>query len=153
MKRRISSMYSPIMKLLPVPLCAGVVILILMSILHGTLQLFPDGVTMLAITLAALGFFSWYSSRLKFVGLDDGNLYVSGLLKSAAISISEVDEAHYSRSLGLVFVRLKAPSAFGSSIAFMPKLGAGMLAMSGSRSVVEELRDLAKKASTHGSAI
>ena len=141
------------MKLLPVPLIAGVVVLILMSILHRTLQLFPAGVTVSAITLAALGFFSWYSSGLKFVGLDDGNLYVSGLLKGGAIPISEVKEVRYSGALGLVFVRLKSVSAFGSTIAFMPKLGAGILAMSGSRSVVEELRDLAKKSSTHGSAI
>jgi hypothetical protein len=153
MKRRISSLYTLIMKLLPVPLIAGVVVLILVSIAYDTLRLLPDGLMALAFPLAALGFFSWYSVRLKFVGLDDESLYVSGLLKGTVIPISEVEEVHYSGGVGLVFVSLKSPSVFGNTIAFMPTLGAGILAMLGSRSVVEELRDLAKKASTHGSAI
>jgi hypothetical protein len=153
MNRRISSMYTLIMKLLPVPLIAGVVVLILMSIVYDTVTLFPDGVMVLAFSLAALGFFSWYSSRLKFVSLDDDNLYVSGLFKVVAIPVSEVETVHYSGGVGLVMVRLKSPSPFGNTIAFMPTLGAGILAMLGSRSVVEELRDLAKKESTHGSAI
>ena len=135
------------------PLIAGVVVLILVSIAYGTLAVFPDGLMALAFPLAALGFFSWYSGRLKFVELDDENLYVSGFLKGAVIPLSEVEDVHYSGGVGLVFVRLESPSALGSTIAFMPKLGAGFLALLGSRSVVEELRDLAKKASTHGSAI
>jgi hypothetical protein len=130
-----------------------VVVLILMSIVYGTLTLFPEGVMVLAFPLAALGFFTWYSSRLKFVSLDEDNLYVSGLFKVAPIPVSEVEKVHYSGGFGLVMVRLKSPSPFGNTIAFMPTLGAGILAMMGSRSVVEELRDLAKKASTHGSAI
>ena len=141
------------MKLLPVPLIAGVVVLILMSILHHTLTLFPDGVTVLVFTLAALAFFSWYSSRLKFVSLDDDNLYVFGLVKGGAIPVSEVEEVQFSRGVGLVFVRLKSRSDFGYTFAFMPTLGAGILAMLGSCAVVEELRDLAKKTATHGSAI
>jgi hypothetical protein len=153
MKRRISSMYTLIMKLLPMPLIAGVVVLILVSIAYDTLRLLPDGLMALVFPLAALGFFSWYSGRLKFVDLDDENLYVSGLLKRAVIPISEVEEVHYSGAVGLVFVRLKSSSEFGYTIAFMPTLGAGILAMFGSRSVVDELRDLAKKASTPGSAI
>lgn len=149
MKRRISSKYTPLVKLLPVPLIAGGVVLILMSILHHTLPLFPDGVTVLVFTLAALAFFSWYSSRLKFVSLDDDKLYVSGWLKGGAIPVSEVEKLHYSGGVGLVFVRLKSPSAFGYTIAFKPTFGAGILAALGSRSVVEELRELAEKASTH----
>jgi hypothetical protein len=133
------------MKLLPVPLIAGVVVLILVSIAYDTLTLLPDGLMALLFPLAALGFFSWYSGRLKFVGLDDDNLYVSGLLKGAVIPISEVQEVHYSGGVGLVFVRLRSPSAFGNTIAFMPTLGAAILAMLGLRSVVDELRDLAKK--------
>jgi hypothetical protein len=148
MRRRISSSWTPLMKLLTVPVIAVVVVLILTSMLRHSLTLFPDGVTGLAFTLAALGFFLWYSSRLKFVSLDHDHLYVSGLLKRCAIPISDMDGVHYSGSVGLVFIRLKSPSEFGYTIAFMPTLGAGILAKLGSRSVVEELRDLATKATT-----
>jgi hypothetical protein len=142
-------MYTLVMKLLPVPTIAAVVVLILVSILYRTLTLVPDGVTLLAFTLAALVFFWWYARRLKFVSLDDDNLHVSDLLKGSAIPISEVENVYYSPGVGLVVVRLKSVSAFGSTIAFMPTLGAGILMMLGSSSIVEELRGLAKKASSH----
>src|SRR4029079_13086835 len=152
-RQRISSLNTLMMKLLPLPPMAGVGVLILMSIVNKTLRLFPEGMMVLCFSLAALVFFSWYSSRLKFVSLEGDNLYVSGLLKAAAIPVSEVARVHYSKGLGLVFVRLKSPSAFGNSISFMPTLGAGVLAMFDSPSVVEELRDLALQASNGGSAI
>lgn len=141
-------MYTLVMKLLPVPLIAAVVVLILVSILYRTLTLVPDGVTLLAFTLVALVFFWWYARRLKFVSLDDDSLHVSDLLKGSAIPISEVENVYYS-GVGLVVVRLKSASAFGSKIAFMPTLGAGIHMMLGSSSIVEELRGLAKKASSH----
>jgi hypothetical protein len=141
-------MYTPFMKIVPVPFIAGATVLILVAILSDTRPLFPDGVTMLGITLAGLAFFSWYSSRLKFVNVDNDNLYVSGWLKGSAIPLSEVNDVYYSAGVGLVFVRLKSPSTFGHTIAFMPTLGSLILSTLGSHSVVEELRGLAKKAST-----
>ena len=142
------------MKLLPVPLISGVILLILLSIVHDTLKLLPDGLIVLGFTLAALGFFLWYSSRLKFVSHDGQNLYVSGLLKGIEVPISEVQEVRHSGPIGLVLVRLKSPSIFGNTIAFMPTLGASLLAMFHSRSVAEELRELViKAASTREGAI
>jgi hypothetical protein len=57
-------------------------------------------------------------------------------------------QGNQSHRHSLVLVRLKSQSEFGCTIAFMPTLGAGILTTLGSESVVEELRDLAKKAST-----
>lgn len=123
-------------------------VLIMMGILARTLPLFPDGLFLLGFTFAALVFFSWRSSRLKFVRVDSDTLYVADWLRRSAIPLSEVEHVYYSGGVGLVFVRLKSPSDFGCKIAFMPTFGASILSMWGSPSVVEELRDLAKKTST-----
>lgn len=137
------------MKMLPVTLLVGAVVLTLLGIGSRTLTLIPDGVMLLAFILTALVFFLWYARRLKFVRLNDQELYISDFFKRGAIPISEVQSVNYSGVIGLVVVRLKSPSVFGSTIAFMPTFGAGILAASGSRSIVEELRDLAKKASSN----
>ena len=141
MNRRISSTYTIVMKLLPVPLMVGALVLTLMGIGSRTLTLFPDGVIVLAFILSALVFFLWYARRLKFVRLNDQELYISDLFKRGVIPISEVQYVGYSGVIGLVVVRLKSPSVFGSTIAFMPTFGTGILAALGSRSIVEELRD------------
>ncbi|HKR60506.1 MAG TPA: hypothetical protein VJS64_12295 [Pyrinomonadaceae bacterium] len=120
--------------------------LMLISILGQTLKLFPDGVMLLAFGLVVLIYFSWYSIRIKFVRLDNHTLYVFGWFKVIAIPLSEVAHAYYS-GVGLVFVRLRTPSDFGSTIAFMPTFGASILSILGSPSIAEELRDLAKQAS------
>jgi hypothetical protein len=143
MKRRISSLYTPLMKLLPVPFIMGVLVLIVISILGHKLPVFPDGLIALSFTLAVLGFFSWHSSRLKFVGLDDDNLYVSGWFTGSVIPLSEVEDVYYFGGVGLVFVRLKSESYFGYTIAFMPTWGLYI----NSHPIVEELRGLAKEAS------
>jgi len=134
------------MKLLPLPL-AGAVVLIIVGLLTRALPLFPDGLFVLGFTLAALVFFSWRSSLLKFVRVDSDTLYVFDWFKRIAIPLSEIEHVYYSGGVGLVFVRLKSPSDFGSKIAFMPTFGASMFSMLGSASVAEELRELVKKAS------
>jgi hypothetical protein len=149
MRRRIYSLYTPLMKVIIVPIVGPVVVLILVSILNGSLPLFPDGAIVTVLSLAVLGFFAWHFGRMKSVDVDDDNLYVATWFKGVAIPLSQVEYVYYSPIVGLVFVHLKSPSQFGSTIAFMPTLGAGLLSMLGSRSIAEELRDLAKKASTH----
>ncbi len=146
MTRRISSLNTALAKLLPLPL-AGAVILVIAGLLTHALALFPDGLFVLGFTLAALVFFSWRSSLLKFVRVDDDTLYVFDWFKRIAIPLSEVDDVNYSGGIGLVFVRFKSPSDFGSKIAFMPTFGASIFSMLGSGSVAEELRELVKKAS------
>ncbi len=121
--------------------------LIVMGMIARTLA-YPDGGILLALTLAALIFFSWLSIRLKFVRVDHNTLYVLGWFKRSAIPLTEIEQVHYSGGVGLVFVRLKSASDFGRTIAFMPTFGARTLSMLGSRSIAEELRDLAKSAST-----
>jgi tellurite resistance protein TehA-like permease len=149
MNRRVSSTYTLLMKLLPMPLMVAAVVLTLIGIGSRTLTLFPDGVILLALILSALVFFLWYARHLKFVSLNDQELYISDLFKRGTIPISEVQNVYYSGVVGLVVVRLKSPTVFGSTITFMPTFGAGLLAALGSRSIVEELRDLAKKASSN----
>jgi hypothetical protein len=143
MKRRISSLYTPLMKILPVPLITGVLVLIVISLLRHTLPVFPDGLIVLTIVLAALAFFSWHSSRLKFVHMDDDNLYVSGWLTVSTIPLSEVEYVYYHGGGGMVVVRLKSESYFGQTIAFMPTWGL----YNKSHPIVDELRELATKTS------
>ena len=149
MKRRISSLYTPVMKLVPVPVIGGALVLILVGVLGGGIPLFPDGTIVLLLVLTALGFFFWYSHRLKFVGIDTETLYVAGLFKRTEIPLSEVDYVSTSELVGLVNVRLKSPSCFGSTISFRPTLSDSVRSALGSPSIVDELRDLVARASVH----
>jgi len=149
MTRRISSLYTLVMKLVPVPVIVGAVVLVLIGIIGGGIPLFPDGSLVLLVLLPVLGFFFWHSWRLKFVGVDNENLYVSSCFKRTEIPLSEVDYISSSDVVGLVNVRLKSPSCFGSMISFRPTMGNTILSALGSPSVVDELRDLVTKASAH----
>ena len=104
------------MKLLPVPLLSAVIVLALLSIRGQSLPLFPGGVTVLGMALAALACFGWYSSRLRFVGVDTDTLYVSGWLKRSTIPVSEIGDVYYSGSAGLVYVRLKTCRSSGGRL-------------------------------------
>ena len=145
--QRISSHYTGIMKLIPVPLISAAVVFAALGIAGRTLPLFPDGALVLTFTLAALAFFTWHSYRLKFVTMDNDKLYVSGWFKHSAIPLSSVENIYYSAGVGLVFVRLKAPSVFGSTITFMPTLDSAIRSALKSPSIVDELKGLVKNAS------
>ena len=122
MTRRVSSLYTPVMKLVPVPAIAGAVVLILIGIIGGGIPLFPDGTLVLLFVLTALAFFFWHSRRLKFVRINNETLYVAGWFKRTEIPLSEVDCVFYSAVVGVVNVRLKSPSCFGTTISFSPTL-------------------------------
>src|SRR5713101_1197925 len=106
MTRRISSLYTPLMKILPVPMIAGAIVIILIGIIGGGIPLFPDGALALLFTLTTLVFFFWHSRRLKFVRVDHETLYVAGWFKCTEIPLSEVEYVFYSALVGLVNVRL-----------------------------------------------
>jgi hypothetical protein len=69
----------------------------------------------------ATAFFCWWGAKLKWVSVDDQNLYVSSLTKEISIQLAEVESVDDFQSG--VCVRLKADSEFGQSICFMAKLG------------------------------
>lgn len=75
------------------------------------------------MALAGLTFFSWHSSRLKIVAVDDENLYVSGWFTRSVITLSEIEYIYFSAGIGLVVVRSKSESHFSHTIAFMPTWG------------------------------
>ena len=115
---------------------------------------FSNGLFFLLMLLAAIAFFAWHSTRMKFANVDSDNLYVSGLFKSTTIPLTDIQYVHYSPGVGLVIVRLKSPSAFGSTIAFVPTWGNAMLALFGQRSIVEEWREMVNMAAARsGNAI
>ena len=151
--QRVSSLYTGIMKLIPVPLISAAAVFAALGIAGRTLPLFPDGAIVLTFTLAALAFFAWHSHRLKFVAVDNDQLYVSGWFKHSAIPLSNVESIYYSPGIGLVFVRFKSPSLFGPKIAFMPTLGAAIRSALKSPSIVDELRGLVEHATKSGNAI
>jgi|SRR5215813_5840142 len=151
--QRISSFYTGIMKLLPVPLMSLANIFAAVGIADHSLPLFPDGLTVLAFTVVALVFFAWHSYRLKFVAVDNDHLYVSGWFKHRAIPLSNVEQIYYSPGIGMVFIGLKSPSAFGRRIAFMPTIGSALRVVLKSPSVVDELRNLVAQASKSTDAI
>ena len=117
--------------------------------MDGGLPLFPGGMLVLFFTVTALGFFFWHSRQLKFVGVDNDTLYVAGWFKRTEIPLTEVDNIFFSTLVGLVNVRLKSPSCFGSTISFSPALSDSIFLALGSPSIVDELRDLVTKAGAH----
>jgi len=148
MRRRISSLYTLPMKIIPILFLAGLLILLSVGFYFDRTDFFPNGAFFLLMLLAALVFFAWHSTRMKFVSVDSDNLYASGYFKSMVVPLADIQYVHYSPGIGLVIVQLKSPSAFGSTIAFMPTWANGFLALFGQRSIVEELREMAKDAAT-----
>jgi hypothetical protein len=155
--QRVSSLYTGIMKILPVPLVAMATVFALLGIADHTLPAFPDGILVLTMTLGFLGCFLWGAYRLKFVAVDDNYLYVSGWLKHIAIPLSNIESIDYFLGIKfmarLIVVRLKSASEFGQTIYFMPTVGAAIRATLNAPSVVEELRQLVDKASNPAAAI
>jgi hypothetical protein len=155
--QRISSLYTGVMKLLPVPMLSLAAIFAIIGIADRSLPLFPDGLIVLTFTLAALAFFAWHSYQLKFVGVDTDHLYVSGWLKHAAVPLSNIENVDYFLGIRflakLIVVRLKSPTPFGATIYFMPTVGATIRASLNSPSVVDHLRRLVEHASKPPDAI
>jgi hypothetical protein len=131
------------MKMFPPPLLALLTILLSVGFYFDPTELFPDGAIGLLLLAAVTALFAWQSMRMKFVSVDSTNLYVAGYSKSVVIPLAAVKFVYYS---GLVIIQLKSPSPFGETIAFMPTWGNGVRLLFRSRSIVEELREMAKDA-------
>jgi hypothetical protein len=147
--KRISSLYTLPLKILPVPMTGSVCILIIVSAVIDAAQISADAAIGLAMSLAAFAFFGWYSNRIKFVSYD--NLYVSGLFQSVVIPLADVQNLYYSGVA--VVVPLKLPSLFGEKIIFVPTWFTSILLVFGSHSVIDGIRAMAKSASHSQSAI
>src|SRR2546423_1019509 len=126
MRRRISSLYTWPMKMLPAPFFVLLAILLGVGFYFDPSELFPDGAIGLLIFMVAMMLFAWHSGRVKFVSVDSDNLYVSGYRKSTVVPLGDIQFVHYSPGVGLVNVRLRSPSAFGSTITFMPTWANGL---------------------------
>jgi hypothetical protein len=108
----------------------------------------PLKILVVALILAWSLFFLWINSRLKFVGVDENNLYVSRLMREKAIPLSEIEDVSLT-TIGFVWVRVrfKSETEFGRQIFFMPKLVKAFLAsFQRYHPIVEELKNLAKVA-------
>jgi hypothetical protein len=151
MRRRISSLYTWPMKMLPAPFLGLVTILMSVGFYFDPTEFVPDGAIGLSMLVAATALFAWQSMRMKFVSIDSDNLYVTGYSKTAVITLATVNYVYYSYYPGLVIIQLKSPSPFGETIVFMPTWGNGVLAALGSRSIVEELREMARDAALRSS--
>ena len=134
------------MKIIPTPFLAALIVLLSVGFYFDREDFFPNGVFFLLMLFAALVFFGWHSMRIKFASIDSNNLYASGFFKSVIIPLTNIQYIHYSPGVGLVIVRLKSPSAFGSTICFMPTWANAMLALFRQRSIVEELREMVNAA-------
>ena len=129
--------------MIPVPFFALLTILLSAGFYFDPTDFLPDGAIGLLTLVVAMMFFAWHGGRMKYVSVDSDNLYVSGYRKSAVVPLSVIQYVHYSPALGVVILQLRSPSAFGSTIAFMPTWATAWLALLGQRSIVEELREMA----------
>jgi hypothetical protein len=131
------------MKMFPAPFLALLTILMSVGFYFDPTEFFPDGAMGLLMLLAATLLFAWQAMRMKFVSIDADNLYVAGYSKTAVIPLAAVKYVYYS---GMVIIQLESPSPFGETIAFLPMRGTGFLTFLRSRTIVEELREMAKDA-------
>ncbi|MGI8788313.1 MAG: hypothetical protein ACR2HG_11190 [Pyrinomonadaceae bacterium] len=91
-------------------------------------------------------FFLFVNYRLKFVSVDENNLYVSRLWRETAIPLSEIEDVRLT-TIGfiLVGVYFKSKTKFGKKIFFMPTLVKEFLSsFQRYHPVVDELKNLAK---------
>jgi len=78
----------------------------------------------LPITIAGAAAFSWFASRLKWVTLHGNVLVVSGLRRKIEVPLRDVETVSGSVLMNpeLVWLHLRHPTEFGSSIVFMPPI-------------------------------
>lgn len=105
----------------------------------------PLGMLYVALIVAWSLFFLFVNYRMKFVSVDENNLYVSRLMREKAIPLSEIEDVSLT-TIGFVWVRVrfKSETEFGKQIFFMPTLVKAFLtSRQRYHPVVEELRSLA----------
>lgn len=106
----------------------------------------PVKLLVVAVILVWSLFFLWINWRLKFVSVDENNLYVSRLLREQAIPLSEIEEV-FLTTIGMMWVgvRFKSKTEFGRKIFFMPELLKGIFyTFKRYHPIVEELKNLAQ---------
>lgn len=123
MKRKLSSKWT-----LPTKIFNFVVAVFpLVRLIAAYRELAPDTlpvkILVVALTTIWTLFFLFINYRLKFVGADENNLYVSRLFAEKIIPLSEIENVSLT-TIGFVWgrVRFKCETEFGRQIFFMPKL-------------------------------
>jgi hypothetical protein len=88
----------------------------------------------------------WYTSRLKWVSVDENFIYASGLRKKIRIPLSGVESVgvSYMQNPKWITLRLKAPSEFGSKIAFIPSQQRWFESMREGHPLADELRAMVR---------
>lgn len=144
MRRTISSPFTAIMKIIfPavwVPLFGlGVLLAFFGTGKNGTGY---EGYYVLAAWVAGIVFIFWYGVRLKYVSVDENNLYVSNFLREIPIPLADIYNVTENIWLNIhpVTIHLKTPSAFGRKIMFMPTTGNPWYTP---HPIVEELKSMA----------
>lgn len=124
----------------------------LVGLIAAYRELAPDEMPLkilyVALIVAWSLFFLFVNYRLKFVSVDEKNLYVSRLMREKAIPLSEIEDVSLT-TIGFVWVRVrfKSETEFGKQIFFMPTLVKAFLSsFQRYHPVVEELKNSAKVA-------
>lgn len=146
MKRNISSKWT-----LPTKIFNFVITILPLVFLPAAYREFGQDSLLLQILTVSLIvswslFFLFINYRLKFVSVDENNLYVSRLIRETAIPLSEVEDVRLT-TIGFIWVGVyfKTETDFGKKIFFMPMIVKEFLSsFQRFHPVVEELKDLAK---------
>lgn len=148
MKRNLSSKWTLPAKIFNFLLAALPVVFITASFRELISSITPEKIAAVVAAVAFMIFFSWVNSRLKFVSIDENNLYVSRLFREKTIPFREVGEVRLT-TIGFVWVavRFKSKTIFGQKIFFMPTIEKSfVLSMQRYHPVVEELKNSAQQA-------
>lgn len=146
MKRNLSSKWT-----LPTKIFNFVVAILPLIALPAAYREFGQNGLLLKILIISLIvawslFFLWINFRLKFLSVDETNLYVSRLWREKAIPLSEVEDVRLT-TIGFIWVGIyfKTKTDFGKKIFFMPKLVKEFLSsFQRYHPIVDELKNLAK---------
>jgi hypothetical protein len=145
MKRNISSKWTLPSKIFNFMLAIIPLVALLAAFNRVTPDEMPLKILLVALVIIWSLFFLFINYRLRFVSVDENNLYVSRLFKEETIPLSEIEDVSLT-TIGFIWVRVrfKSETEFGRQIFFMPTLMKAFLSsFQRYHPVVEELKNLA----------
>lgn len=100
----------------------------------------PEALQFLALTIIGAGILLPLAIKLKYVGMDDGYIYLTGLRRTAKIPLADVASIRQIPLLNIRLTRLNfcRTTIFGRSVLFIPKR---KISGSSNDNAVELLRD------------
>lgn len=153
MRTKLSSGWTIALKTIAPIAFSAVTLVVIVSVILFPRESWPDGFGFLLVNLPVTAFVIWWATRLKWVSVDDQNLYIAGWFRELLIPLTDVDNVDEFLGGYPVIVRLKSPSAFGCKILFVPPWVPFLILTLSTHPITQNLRERVKRANNAMGAI